>query len=247
MSKFLDLDSPVIRFLNRMADLLILNLLMIAMCIPIITIGASFTAMHYVLLKMVRGEEGYLIRSFFKSFKMNFRQATLIWLMMLAVIGVMIGDVLIMAYSGLQFPRFLLYALIAFAVLFALVVIYVFPLLARFENTIVRTIKNALIITFVNLPKSLLMLLYYAVPLLVIYFVPYFTMFVFFFGISLPAYGSALLYSGIFKKFEPEVEEKSDFDFSIEMENAEVRETRIDIAETDSEEGVEGKVDEISE
>lgn len=221
MGRLLDLDSPVMRFLNRMADLLILNLLMIVLCIPVITIGASVTAMHYVLLKMVRGEEGYLIRGFFKSFKMNFKQATIIWLMMLAVIILLVGDVLIMAYSGLQFSRALVYAILAMAVFLMLIAIYVFPLLSRFENTVGRTLKNALIITFLNLPKSVLMLVYYAVPFLIAYYVPYFTMLIFLFGISLPAYGSALLYSGIFKKFEPEVQEASDMDFSIDMSTEE--------------------------
>ena len=83
MGKIFDMDSPVMRVLNRVGDLLILNVLMIVCCIPVITAGAAFTAMHYVLLKIVRGEEGYLIRGFFKSFRSNFRQATLIWLLSL--------------------------------------------------------------------------------------------------------------------------------------------------------------------
>ena len=65
--------SPFIRFLNRMADLLIINLLTLLMCVPVITAGASLTAMHYVLLKIVRDEEGYIVRSFFRSFKLNFQ------------------------------------------------------------------------------------------------------------------------------------------------------------------------------
>lgn len=92
------------RTLSRVADLMILNMLMIACCIPVITIGASYTAMHYVVLKMIRGEDGYLVRGFFKSFKANFKQATLIWLMMLVVIVVYIGDALIFSFSGISFP-----------------------------------------------------------------------------------------------------------------------------------------------
>lgn len=68
MGKIFDMDSPVMRVLNRVGDLLILNVLMIVCCIPVITAGAAFTAMHYVLLKIVRGEEGYLIRGFLSPF-----------------------------------------------------------------------------------------------------------------------------------------------------------------------------------
>ena len=80
--------SPFIRFLNRMADLLIINLLTLLMCVPVITAGASLTAMHYVLLKMARDEEGYIVRSYFKSFKENFLQATGMWLIFLVLFNI---------------------------------------------------------------------------------------------------------------------------------------------------------------
>ena len=66
MGRIFDMDSPVMRFLTVMADLMILNILTIICCIPIITAGASLTGLHYVLLKMARNEEGYIVKSFFK-------------------------------------------------------------------------------------------------------------------------------------------------------------------------------------
>ena len=99
MGKIFDMDSPVMRFLNRVGDLLILNILMIICCIPVITVGAAYTAMHYVILKMIRGEEGYLIKGFFKSFAGNFKQATVLWLIMLLVIAIYVGDIFIFNYS----------------------------------------------------------------------------------------------------------------------------------------------------
>lgn len=218
MGKFFDLDSPVMRFLNRMADLLILNILMIICCIPIITAGAAFTAMHYVILKMVRGEEGYLIKGFFKSFARNFKQATLIWLLMLLVIAVYVGDSLIFSYSGVTFPKPLVIAVVAVGAILFMISTYVFPLLARFDNTIKNTIKNAALLSFANLPKTLLMALFYVAPFIIGYFSTYSYIFIFMFGISLPAYGAAWLYSNIFKKFEPEPERDSDMDFSLNVE-----------------------------
>ena len=143
MGRFFDLESPLMRVLNRVADLMILNLLMIVCCIPIITTGAAVTAMHYVLLKMVRGEEGYLIRGFFKSFKANFKQATLIWLIMLVVIAVYIGDTVILLFSGIAFPKPLIIVVTAVGIIISLIGMYIFPLLARFDNSIRNTIKNA--------------------------------------------------------------------------------------------------------
>lgn len=218
MGKFFDLDSPVMRLLNLVADMLILNILVIICCIPVVTAGAAFTAMHYVILKMIRGEEGYLIRGFFKSFARNFKQAVLIWLLMLLVIAVYVGDSLIFNYSGVVFPKPLIIAVIAVGVIIFMIAIYVFPLLARFDNTIRNTIRNAALLAFANLPKTLLMALFYALPFVIGYFSPYSYIFIFMFGISLPAYGAAWLYSDIFKKFEPEPEQVSDLDFSLNVE-----------------------------
>ena len=78
-------DSPLMEGLSKITDLVILNLVVLVCCLPVITAGAALTGMHYVLLKMVRNEEGYIVRSYFKSFKQNFLQATGMWMIFLAV------------------------------------------------------------------------------------------------------------------------------------------------------------------
>ena len=219
MGKIFDMDSPVMRVLNRVGDLLILNVLMIVCCIPVITAGAAFTAMHYVLLKIVRGEEGYLIRGFFKSFRSNFRQATLIWLLMLLVVAVYVGDIWIFNYSGLVFPKPLIIAVAAVAFVLLMIAVYVFPLQARFENSVKNTLKNAMLLAFASLPRTILMMACYILPLVLGYFSTYALLFVIMLGISAPAYAAAWIYSGIFKKLEPEPEEAaSDLEFSLRMD-----------------------------
>lgn len=76
-------DNPVWRFIGKLWDVLVVNILWIICSIPVVTAGASTTAMYYVTLKLARDEDGYTIRSFFKSFKENFKQATAIWLIFL--------------------------------------------------------------------------------------------------------------------------------------------------------------------
>lgn len=218
MGRLFDLDSPIMRFLNRMADMIILNILMMICCIPIITVGAACTAMHYVLLKMVRDEEGYLIKGFFKSFVRNFKQATLIWLFMLLVLVVLVGDWMIFGASAVTFPKALVIGVAAIGIIALMVAVYVFPVLARFDNSIKNTILNAAILAVGNLPKTLLMIVIYAIPFVIAYFSVYSYVFIFMFGISLPAYGAAWLYSNIFKKLEPQVEQTSDMDFSVNVE-----------------------------
>ncbi|MDE6213545.1 MAG: hypothetical protein K2M70_08760, partial [Lachnospiraceae bacterium] len=75
------------------------------------------------------------------------------------------------------------------------------------------------ILDFSTLPNTISMLVCYAIPLVIGYFSNYALIFIFMFGISAPAYAAAYLYSGIFKKLEPESEEiSSDLDFSLKIE-----------------------------
>lgn len=200
--RFLDIDSPLMQGLNKLGDLLWLNLLTLFCCIPIITAGASLTAMHHVALKIARNEEGYITRDFFKSFKRNFRQGTIIWLILLLILLVLAGDFFIINYSGIPFHSVVKSALMAIALLIMFTAMFVFPVLARFENTVFRTIKNALMIGIVQFPKTILMMILFAVPVALFIFVPQIIPIVFLFGLSLPAWASAKLYSKFFKKLE---------------------------------------------
>ena len=86
---FFSLDSKFSQIMGRVFDLMMLNIIFLIMCIPIVTIGANFTAMYYVTLKMIKNEETYIFRTYWKSFRENFKQATAIWLILLAVLIVL--------------------------------------------------------------------------------------------------------------------------------------------------------------
>ena len=204
MGKLFDLDSPLFSGLNKLADLIYLNILTMICCIPIITIGASMTALNYVALKIVRNEEGYITRAFFKSFKQNFKQATVIWLLLLLIAGVLAGDVFIFSYSTLTFPAWMRIALAVVAFILVFAMMHVFPVLARFENSIKQTLKNSLYMGILSLPKTILMMVCWAVPIVIsIFFFQAFPI-VFALGISGPTFVCALLYNKTFKRFEPE-------------------------------------------
>ena len=139
MGKLFNLDSPVFSFLNKAADLIWLNILTFICCIPVVTIGASMTALNYVVLKMVRNEEGYITRSYFKSFKENFRQATIIWMIMLAA-GLLLGfDLYFFLYMQTEASRFRTIMVTVFGSLtlvYACILTYVFPIQSRFYNPV---------------------------------------------------------------------------------------------------------------
>ena len=87
MDRFFSMDNKFFTFMNKVADLCILNIVCLICCIPIVTAGASITAMFFVTMKMVKNEESYIIKSFFKSFRQNFKQATVINLIMLVTVN----------------------------------------------------------------------------------------------------------------------------------------------------------------
>lgn len=203
--KIFDLDSPLMNVLNKMADLMWLNILTLICGIPIITAGAAFTSMHYVALKIVRNEESYITRSFFKSFKTNFRQATLIWLMILLIAAVLGGDYYIITKSGIQFSSVLVVLIMAAAVLVICTTLYVFPVLAKFDNTIMGTIRNAFIMSILQLPKTVVMFVMAFFPLIIYLVSLRLIPIIFLFGFSLPAYASAMLYNKFFQKLEDQL------------------------------------------
>ena len=206
MGRFFDLDSPLMSALNKLADLIILNILVIICSLPVFTIGASMTALHYVVLKMVRNEEGYIIKSFFKSFKQNFRQATIIWLILLVLIGVLIGDFLILRFSAVALPQWLHIVILAIAIILLFATVHLFPVLSRFENTILNTYRNSFFMGILALPKTVVMMVCWIIPLVVMIFAPQIMPVVFVLGISGPAFLNAMLYNKTFKRFEPENE-----------------------------------------
>lgn len=207
--RLFNLDSPLMQALGKMADLLLLNILTLLCCIPIVTIGASLTALHYMALKIARNEECYIARGFFKSFRQNLKQATLIWLLMLLVIAVLVGDFLIMNNSGFEFNNVIRVIITIFALFVFCGSIYVFPVLAKFDNTIWRTIKNAFLMSIMQLPKTVLMVILYILPAVFFVFIYQLAPLVFLFGLSVPAWLSAKLYSKFFKKLEDQIMEQA--------------------------------------
>ncbi len=201
MSSFFDMDSPFMRFLNKVADMVILNFVALICCIPIFTIGASLTALHYVCLKIAREEEGYIIRSFFKSFKLNFKQATAIWLMFLAVFAVLFVDFWFLRGMEGTFYTVLMCVLLVATAITLFTLTFVFPVLSKFDNTVFRTIKNAFFISVLQLPRTIVMIIVNILPIVMLYSTKA-APFALLFGLSVPALVGGFLYDKFFAKLE---------------------------------------------
>lgn len=150
-------DNVVMRALGKIGDMICLNVMWLICCIPIITIGASTTALYTVMLRMVKNEEGYIFRGFLKAFKSNFKQSTLIWLILLLLGIVWTVDFRVAGFMPGMAGIILRAIFLALGFILLSVMIYIFPLTARYENGIKATFKNALILTVAKLPYTFLM------------------------------------------------------------------------------------------
>lgn len=154
MNGFFNMDGPVWQALGRLADLVILNLLFIISCIPIVTIGAATTALYSITLKMARNEESYIVKGYWKAFKENFKQSTIMWLVMLVAGIILYMDIKIVTSTTTSASKIYLILLLAITLILAMGIIYIFPLQAKFYNTIKGTVKNAFLMALANLPYT---------------------------------------------------------------------------------------------
>lgn len=186
---------------------MILNLLTVVCMIPLITAGAALTAMHYQVLKIVRDEECYVVKGYFKAFRENFVQSTAIWLILLVIGLILGGDFYIMYVTETEYHMIFKAVLGAVAIFALFTLIYVFPVQAKFANPVLRTLKNALAMSILQAPKSILMLVLYLIPMVLMVFAPSIFPLIMLFGITVPAFLSAKLYNKFFLKLEDRINE----------------------------------------
>lgn len=225
--KFLNIESPFMQAMGKVADLMWLNVLTLLLSIPIFTAGASLTALHYMALKIVRNEECYVTREYFRAFRQNFKQSTLIWLLMMVIIGLLAGDYYVFRHSEVEFGNVMQMVILFLTVVVAFTLVFVFPVQAKFENTILRTIKNAFFISVVLFPKTILMIALYAMPVVLASYFPQIIPISFLLGLSGPAWLSAKLYNKFFSRMEEQIIEVGEADPQGESESQAEDDERI--------------------
>lgn len=171
MRNILSPDAPIMVFITRLSYSMYLGLLWLICCIPIVTVGAATTALFTVTLKMVRNEEGAITKQFFQAFKSNFKQSTIVWLILL-VIGLILGvDGYALYHLRFENAFWTLLTAIYLIVLiaYAIISMYIYPLMAHFENTIPAMFRNSIMIGMRYLICTAVMaVIYFAMACIVI-------------------------------------------------------------------------------
>lgn len=197
--KLFESDSQISVFLSRVFDIILLNALWMFVCIPVITVGAASSAMFTMTLKMVRNEEGYIFRGFFRAFKANFVQATLLWLIALLVAAILMVDLWFFTKYPSALSQIFLVLIMVALFLYGAIFVYVFPLQAQFKNSIPKIIKNSLLIAIGHFPQTLLLIASYILLAVLIMALPWAGSFI----VALHAFGISFILRKILDKFMP--------------------------------------------
>ncbi len=205
MGGLFSMDGVVYKVSSLIWDLFLLNLLWVVFSIPIVTMGASTTALFYVCGKRVNGNEGYIFSDFLKSFKMNFKQSTIIWLLLIFVLALLGLDYVVVGYMGEKMAnlRVIFIILIAEVLIISL---YLFPILSKFYIKTMNVVKYAF---FMANRHFLTTILCVALMIGLIFVTSKFT-FLSMFLISGYAYIASFMFQRIFDKYIPKQEDEDD-------------------------------------
>lgn len=212
MSSLFSPNSKFSIFMTRVFDLFVLNMLFLLSSIPFVTIGTASTSVYYITLKMAAGTDTYIVKPYFKVFKENFKKSTIVWCITALIGVVLLMDFHLETYIPGTFRLILHYIFVIITVLYVFYLTYVFPLMAKFENTVKNSMKNALLISVLNFPYTFMMLCLTIGPALIAIYSStavfnYFFLYLLFFGFSVPAFFSSVIFDKkVFPKYLPEEE-----------------------------------------
>ena len=205
---FFSMDNLFFRTVGKLVDLVWLNILTLVFSLPIFTIGASFSAMYSVLLKLVKNEEGGITSGFFTAFKSNFKNTTLTWIVALPILLVC-GANLWLLRQGVMSELPTLEKMSGVGILLIILIVctvllYMLPLLARYDQSLKITFKNSLLLAVASLPSTVSMLIIGIFPIALMTLSDYFLWLWWLYGLTFPGYLNAMLLMRVFDKTQGE-------------------------------------------
>ncbi len=207
--KLFNPDSRIMIFLSRVADLVILNILWLVCCIPVVTIGASTTAMYHVIRHWQKDSVSSIMRDFFQSFKEDFKQATPVYLILLIpTVAVVMNAMLIFnPENSAAVPSYLLVIWFISALILLFISSFVYPVMAFFADSIFKTLRNAMVLALANLPRTILISGLNLLPVILLFvnlsFFLQSSIFWLLIGGALVAYLNMSILKPVFKKLVP--------------------------------------------
>ena len=165
-------DGLLIRFLTKVCDLLLLNLALVLSCVTVVFSGTAVTSLYTVTLKMIRGQDYTPIKDFLRALRENFLPSFPAAIMLFVDVTLLAVLRAALYAETLLISPMLFILLTIIAVFLTALLSWLFPLLARFENTFSRHLSNAVRLSLVNLPVTSLLTAVNLLPLLLCVLIP---------------------------------------------------------------------------
>ena len=229
-------EGPVMRALTDLSTLVFLNILTMLCCIPVVTAGAALAAMHYVIMEMMEDRGGSLAPEYLRRFKENLKNATPIWLILLAAAVFLYADYRIISGGEAGLPGGMLIPIYAGMFVLAAVYVYVIPLTAKFVYSTGAAFRNAAILAAAYFPRTILMVFFSAAIPALLFNVTRLLPLFFLLAFTLPAYFCALLYMPVFEKMMGKKEEDEARPWILEEPGGDEKEDSERDAQEDNEE-----------
>ena len=170
MDKFFNSDNMVMRTLSKIFDIGWLTLIYLVFCIPIVTVGAATTSLYYVSAKVLRRNRSYVWREFWHSFKTNFLQSTIAWVVTAIIVVLLWLNMNIVAETGGEKGGYLIGAYYALLFIILCISCYIYPIISRFGTKFSQILRLSLYCAFRHFLHTLLMLVILAATVALIWF-----------------------------------------------------------------------------
>lgn len=202
MKDVFDFNNPVMSFLSKLADLMILNVITLICCVPIVTVGASLSSMYYVLLRLRQEETSFVTKDFFHAFRQNLKQGIILWILYLAAIIALAAEYYLIFVARIPELVEVRYGVYLFTALVLISLTWSFVLLSRYNNSFGRVIINSYFIGFTHFVRTIMMALLMMSPIALILIYPSATPIILVIGITLPCYLQTFFFIKVFEDLE---------------------------------------------
>jgi uncharacterized membrane protein YesL len=167
-----DQENPFWRFMAKFFNVAYAGFLWFATSIPLITMGASTVALYQYTLQLVRGEEGYVGKTFFAAFKKNFKKATILWICMVAISAFLLFDIWVTRRMGSSLGNVMFFALLSISFVTLVMMVHMFPLLVQYDLTIKEIVKRSFLLGLGNLHYSVTLLIIFTLQSVLLVYWP---------------------------------------------------------------------------
>lgn len=202
MKDIFDFNNPVMSFLSKLADLMILNVITLICCVPIVTVGASLSSMYYVLLRLRQEETSFVTKDFFHAFRQNLKQGIILWILYLVAIIALAAEYYLIFVARIPELVEVRYGVYLFTALVLISLTWSFVLLSRYNNSFGRVIINSYFIGFTHFVRTIMMALLMMSPIALILIYPAATPIILVIGITLPCYLQTFFFIKVFEDLE---------------------------------------------